>query len=143
MHFNGMPTVWPISPLYNSPQAGQAFDTYQNAASRQQKLIYQDYLSYSLPTLRVVYQPNTTYLAAPRENGSFASMKQTEASILMPREFTRQGLQAILVRSIPAQMFLELNRFWIANTSSQWLFERVESARANIKTNLPTTHLPF
>jgi hypothetical protein len=143
MHFNGMPTVWPISPLYNSPQAGQTFDTYQNAASRQQKLIYQDYLSYSLPTLRVVYQPNATYLAAPRENGSFASMKQTEASILMPREFTRQGLQAILVRSIPAQMFLELNRFWIANTSSQWLFERVESARANIKTNLPTTHLPF
>jgi hypothetical protein len=70
-------------------------------------------------------------------------MKQTESSILMPEEFTSQGQLTILVRSIPAQIFLELNRFWIANTSSRWLFERVESARANIKTNLTTTHLPF
>ena len=45
-------------------------------------------------------------------------MKQTESSILMAREFNIQGQLTILVRSIPAQMFLELNRFWIANTSS-------------------------
>jgi hypothetical protein len=141
MHFNGMPTIWPISTLYNSPPAGQAFNTYQNAASRQQKLIYQDYL---IPfKLLELFTSQILLTWQHRENGSFASMKQTEASILMLREFTRQGLQAILVRSIPAQMFLELNRFWIANTSSQWLFERVESARASIKTNLPTTHLPF
>jgi hypothetical protein len=86
-------------------------------------------------------QSNTTYRAAPREKGSLASMKQTESSILMAQEFASQGQLTILVRSIPAQMFLELNRFWIANTSSRWLFGRVASARANIK-NTPHNHPP-
>jgi hypothetical protein len=142
MHFNGMPMVWSMSLLYIPPQAGEAFDTYQNAASRRQSSIYQNYLSFSLPThQKFVYQPNTTYQAAPGENGSLASMKKTESSILMAREFTSQGQLTILVRSIPAQMFLELNGFWIANTSFQWLFERVESARANIK-GKPHNHPP-
>lgn len=39
-------------------------------------------------------------------------------------------------------MFLELNRAWIANTTSRWLFERVDSAGANVRTHFTTTHLP-
>jgi hypothetical protein len=46
------------------------------------------------------------------------------------------------VQSILSQTYLELIRAWTANTTSRWLFDRVDSAGANISTMFTKQVLP-